>query len=395
MLWLQPLVEKTTAQCWGCGVFDELFRVVSIAGAALYEYMSWLAVILLSVFIAFYILHSVWENLKANVDDFTYDKYLRPVLVNSLVVLSLLLVAGIAFPRLITRVTIEPVAQITLVYSQAMLNKTTEEVNFMVQHESKPMEEEGFYRQELRDTIVLLIKTSTTQFQAMMLLGLHIMDGAFTWSAMLGIGALIKHVIMFFMGLTLAWGFFKLFIKFCFYFVDVIINLSMFAFFFPLGLVFFVFKDSQSKDWVKDLGKNIAPGMLNKVIGSIVTLATVVITYMVIMVLISRFFAGDAVDGAVLVDAVLSGDLYKGDISSDNMAAMTLAGMIVLVYVVQFLAGRIGEVSKMITDTFNIKPETPKVGEEIGKDVVKFGEDTVKYAGDKTKVLMGIGENKT
>lgn len=387
MLWLSHFVENTTQRCWGCEMFDRLFGVVSSAAAALYGYMTILAIVLLAVFVAFYILYSVWKNLSDGAKDFTYRKYLKPVVINSLVVFAMLS-TGAFFPRLVTRLTIEPVSQITLLYSEAMLNKTAGQVDMLVEYEPAPMEDDGFYRPELRDAVIRLIKTSTTQFQAMMTMGLHIMDGAFSWSALTGIGALAKHALMFFIGLALTWGFFKLFVRFCFYFVDVIINLSMFAFFFPLGLAFFVFRNSESAGWVKQLGQSIAPGMLKNVINSIVTLATVTITYIIIMVLISRFFAGDAVDGEALATAVLNGDIFKGDISSDNIVAMTLSGVIVLIYVVQFLSDRIGKVTEMITKTFGVDPAKPDAGDALGGDLLKMGEDTLKFVGAQGKILV-------
>jgi len=397
MMWIEPFIDNAT-QCWGCSVFDALFQIVSKAGAVLYGYMAFLSVILLAVFVAFYVLYSVWTNLRNDAEDPTYMKYFKPVLINSIVVLGLLS-AGVMFPRLITRVTMEPVADITLVYAQAMLNKTPEAVSMQVPYEAQDMPADGFYRPQLRDTIIQLIQTSTTQFQAMMNMGLYIMDGAFNWRAFTGIGALVKHVIMFFMGLALTWGFFKLFVKFCFYFVDVIINMSMFAFFFPLGLVMFVFRESQSAPWVQQLGGAIAPKMLKDVINSIITLATVTITYVVIMVMLARFFADDAIGGAALAEAILNGDIYRGDISSDNLAAMTLSSMIVLVYVVQFLAGQIDEISNMITKTFGVEPpKKAPVGDAIGEDVLKIGENVGKWtattAVNVTKSVLGVEDKK-
>ncbi|MCL2737687.1 MAG: hypothetical protein FWE17_02395, partial [Alphaproteobacteria bacterium] len=326
-----------------------------------------------------------------------YKKYFHPVLVNSLIVLALLSL-GVVFPRMITTMTIEPIARVTLVYSESMLNKTTQQVDLQVPYTPKEMPEDGFYRPELRDTIISLVKTSTTQFQAMMTMGLLVVDRSFSWSALNGIGAMVKHFVMLIMGLTIVWNFFKLFVKFCLYFVDVIINLSLFAFFFPLGLVFFVLKNSESEGWVKKIGENIAPGMLNKLIGSIVTLATVVITYTVILVLMARFFSGDSEGGAELARAIMSNDptndLFSGAIAEDNLAAMTLGGIVVLVFVIRFLAGQIDEVAKMITQSFNIEVQKPEVGEKLGESVLAVGEKTKGFAWEEAKLGLGIGEDK-
>jgi len=394
-MFFEPIVDKSV-QCWGCGVFDALFQVVSAAGAALYNYMAMLSVILLAVFIAFYILYSVWKNLYANVDDFTYQKYLRPVLINSLVVLALLSM-GVVFPRFVTRITMEPVAEVTLVYAHSMLGNTPEAVAEKVPYEPKPMDESGFYRPELRNLIIQLIQTSTTQFQAMIKMGMYIMDGAISWRALLSPASLIKHIMMFFMGLAVVLGFFRLFIKFCFYFVDVIIALSMFAFFFPLGLVLFIFKDSQSADWVKKPAAAIAPKMLKGVIGSIVTLATVTVTYVVILVLIARFFAGMGSDGTEIAAAAMSGELYSGMITTDNLAAMNLASIIVLIYVIMFLAGRIDEVAKEIIKAFGVDAQTKldgSVGAAIGDDVVKVGKNIANLGANIGKKAFGVETKK-
>lgn len=393
--WIDSFVDAGV-QCWGCEVFDSLFQVVSAAGAALYDRMAQFGMILLAVFIAFYVLYSVWTNLSKGAEDFTYQKYFKPVLINSLLVVALL-GAGVWLPRFVTSITMEPVADITLLYTQSMLNKTPGEINEKVPYESAQMPEDGFYRPQLRDKILELIRTSTTQFQAMIKLGLHVMDGAFKWSAITGIGALVKHVIMFFMGLALVWGFFKLFVKFCFYFVDIIISLSFFAFFFPLGLVFFVFRNPESAGWVKDLGKKIAPGMLKSAIGSIVTLATVVITYVVIMVLMARFLANSDVGGTELANQIMSGsgDIYAAGLDADNMAMMTLMGCIVLLYVVQFIAGQINKVAKDVIDTFGIEAKADlegTVGDALGKDALALTGNIVKGVADKTKIALGIGK---
>ena len=150
-----------------------------------------------------------------------------------------LLGIGVSFPRLITTITFEPIADITLVYSQSMIKTTDEIVNEKVTYEPMKITEEGFYRPELRDKIIMLMKTTITQFQSYIKLGIAVMDNAFSWKALLGIGALIKHIILFLIGLYLSWAFFKIFFKYCCYFADTIIAMALFAFFFPLSMVTF------------------------------------------------------------------------------------------------------------------------------------------------------------
>ncbi|MDR1207689.1 MAG: hypothetical protein LBK26_04745 [Rickettsiales bacterium] len=384
---LNSLIDKSV-QCWSCGVFDRLFRVISAAAAALYENMTVIAILIFCAFLAFYILYAVIKNLFGEVKDYIYQTSIKPVIINSVIVLSILSL-GVYFPRLITTMTMEPVADITLIYTRAMLNTTPEAVYEKVPYQPEYMPDDGFYRPQLRDTVIDLMRTSITQFQAMVKLGLAIMDGAFSWGAMISIGSLVKHAVMFFMGLMLAFGFFKLFIKFCFYFVDVIVNLTLFAFFFPISLVFFIFKESSAANWVKELGKNMAPKMLKNAINSIVTLAAVVITYIVIMVLIARFFSSQETGGAELVRQIISGEIYSGNLSGDNLAAMTLGGIIILYYVVQFLADKIPEIAKKVTDAFGMEQPKAELGDTMGEGALTFAKDTWNSAKSAGKAISG------
>ena len=213
---MNSLVDSSV-QCWGCPVFDRLFQVVSDAAGAVYGQFVIFCGILFCVLMAFYIINAVWQNMKSNISDPWYQKSLRPVLINSLVSLAFLSM-GVVLPRFITSVTFEPVANIALVYTQNMLQMDTDTINEQVTYVPSEMSDDGFYRPQLRDTIIMLMKTTITQFQSYMKLGIAVMDRAFSLDALLGIGSLIKHIILFFIGLYLFYGFFKLFVRFCFYF---------------------------------------------------------------------------------------------------------------------------------------------------------------------------------
>jgi hypothetical protein len=389
---MNSLIESSV-QCWSCPVFDRLFQVISATTSAVYERMALLAAVLLCVFIAFYILYSVITNLrdKSKIEP-TYQTYLKPVIINSLFVIAILGL-GVMVPRFITTVSFEPVADITLVYTQSMLNTDQTKVDQKVEYTPEKMSEDGFYRPQLRDKIIMLMKTSITQFQSMMKLGMAIMDQAFTWKALLGIGALVKHIMMFFMGLYVVWAFFKLFIKFCFYFADVVIDMTFFAFFFPFMMVLWVFKNSKSADWIKNMSSKITPAFFQNLINSIVSLATVVITYVVIMVIIAKFFAGPNVN----IAEIMNGNILASDISDDNLAMVTLGGILVLVYVVQYMAENIKQVAKIITDTFNIKDihaDGKSMGETMGEDALKLGKNTFDFAKNTGKILWTAATGK-
>ncbi|MGI5845642.1 MAG: hypothetical protein ACOX7D_00440 [Alphaproteobacteria bacterium] len=390
-------IVNDTVQCWGCRVFDRLFQVISAATAAVYEKIAFFAVILLCVFVAFYVLHSVITNLRsAEKIDPTYESYFKPVIINALFVVAILGL-GVMIPRFITTVTFEPVADVTLIYTQSMLNTDQAKVDEKVEYVPETMPDDGFYRPQLRDKIIMLMKTSITQFQAMMKLGMIIMDSAFSWNALLGIFALVKHIIIFFMGLYITWAFFKLFIKFCFYFVDVIIDMTFFAFFFPFMLVLWVFKNSKSADWVKNMSKKITPTFFKNLINSIVSLATVVITYVIIMVVMAKFFTGSNSSSAELTEQIMNGTIFAGDLSDDNLTMVTLFGVLVLVYIVQYLASNISQVSKAITDTFeitDIHTDGKSAGETMGEDALKIGKNTFDFAKNTGKILWSAATGK-
>ena len=395
---LGPFVDATV-QCWGCPVFDRLFQVISGAAGAIYRQMVLFCILLFCVFIAFYILYAVWDNIKGGVKEPTYETYFKPVLINGLIVMSLFSL-GVWFPRFITSVTIEPITEITVLYTQSVIGQTKESVNEKVTYHPRPMHDDGFYRPELRDKIIMLIKTSVTQFQAMMKLGLAVMDRAFSWDVLMGngltgiLGNVLKHIIIFFMGLYLVYAFFKLFVKFSFFFIDSVVHLTFYAFFFPISLLGFVFKNSKSAGWITKLADKLGPDMLKKVINSIVTLATAVITYVIIMVIIAKFFAAQSTSGAELARAIMDGSIYSGDLSGDNLNMLTLAGCIVLVYLVTFLTAEIPKITRMITTTFGVDEEK-ELGEAVAKDAEKFMENAANLGKNLGGKIMNAVTGKT
>ena len=304
-----------------------------------------------------------------------------------------LLGIGVAVPRFISMVTFEPVAQVALVYSQSALNTNTEFVNEHVKYTPQKMADTGLYRPQLRDTVIMIMKTTITEFQAYMKLGIVVMDKAFTWKALLGIGALLKHVIIFAMGLYLLYGFMKLFLRFCFCFVDVIVAMAMFAFFFPISIMMMSFKGSEMPEWMSKMGAGLGADQIKKLINSIVTVAASVIVYTVIMVIIARFFAADNVSTNELMNAITSGQVFESDLSYDDVMTMTFGGAIVLLYVLNFIYSQIPQVSKMILSVFNIEQED-KLSQQMANDMEKLTGlfvDKVKTIGS---VIVNKGEKK-
>ena len=226
-----------------------------------------------------------------------------------------------------------------------------------------------------------------------MKLGIVVMDKAFTWRALLGVGSLLKHIMIFAMGLYLLYGFMKIFLRFCFCFVDVIVAMAMFAFFFPISLMMISFKGSQMPEWMSKIGSGLGASQIKKLINSIVTVAASVIVYTVIMVIIARFFAGENISTTELMNAINSGQVFESDLSYDSVMTMTFGGLIVLLYVLNFIYSQIPQVSKMVLSVFNIEQED-KLSQQMATDMEKLAGlfvDKVKTVG---QTIINQGEKK-
>lgn len=390
--WMNSLVD-TSVQCWGCAVFDRLFQVVSYAAGAVYKQFTIFCVILFCVFFAFFIINAVWQNIRGGMRDPWYSKSVRPVIINSLVALSLLSL-GVMVPRFMTQITFEPATEIAIGYTQTMLQTNAETVNEKVTYQPMKMDDTGFYRPEMRDKIILLMKTTITQFQTFIKLGIAVMDSAFTWKALLGIGALIKHIIIFFVGLYLAYGFFKLFCRFCFYFADIIIAMTFFAFFFPLSLMLVSFKGaSDVPSWMSKIGSSLGVGQFKNLMNAIIALASAVLTYTVIMVLIATFFAAHGTTSADLMQVILSGDVFNAELSDDNLAELGIASSVVLIYVLNFIQAQIPKVTGMVLDTFGVS-EDHKLGDQLANDAETLTRRVVETATKTVKTIVKGGDEK-
>ncbi|MDR2268719.1 MAG: hypothetical protein LBD94_00870 [Rickettsiales bacterium] len=376
-------------QCWGCPIFDRLFQIISAAGAAIYEQMVSWAWIVLVAFWVFYALYVVYLNFKSkDQKDWLYQDSVKPVLINSLVV-CVLLGMGVAFPKIISSITFEPVAEVTNLYAQSVLQTDASLVEQRVSYQAQPMGDDGFFRPELRDKIISLMKTTISQFQVMIKLGLAVMENAFSLKALLGIGALLKHILMFMMGAYLAYEFFRLFMRFCFYFVDVIVALMMFAFFFPFMLVFFVFKNSSGAEWVKKMGNAFSPTLIKDVINAICALAVAIIAYTIVMVIVAKFFSSDAMSSNEIIKHILAGTVSPDILSDENLVNLTLMGCIIIGFLVNYLtnAKQIKSIGGDIFAVFGAKPEA-KLGEDIADKVATVAKNLADGAAGKIKALM-------
>lgn len=374
------LIDSGT-QCWACPVFDNLFAIISNTAAAAYQRLTMFAVIIFCVLFSFYVLNAVWQNIKSNVPDPMFQKSLKPVLIKALLALSLLS-AGLVVPRLISTITFEPAAIITLEYSKAMLPSDYVIPNY---YNAIQLGDSGFFNPALRDTILQLLETSVANFQVYIKIGIAIIDAAFDIKALLGIGSLIKHILICVIGLFLTYNFATLFIKYAFCFMDIIIAMAMFAFFFPFSVVFFIFKDaSAAPGWMKSLGGNLGAGQIKKLVNAIVSVAAAILTYTVIMLIIRGYLDASGINPDSIQNTTES--LLDFDLENSNAMQITFAGSIVLVYVIRYIANQIPKITEKILSTFGVKQET-QISEEMGKSVLVLTSDVANLVKTTVKTI--------
>ena len=339
-------------QCWACPVFDNLFAIISNTAAAAYQRLCLFSIMIFCVLFAFYVLNVVWQNIKNGGKDSFFSKSLRPVLIKSLVAFSILGM-GLTVPRLISTITFEPAAMMTLQYSKMMLPD-----DYVIPEYKNAIDlgDNGFFNPKLRDTVIQLLETSVANFQVYINFGIAVITEAFSLEALLGIGRLIKHLIICYIGIYLTYNFVKLFIKYSFYFMDVLFAMAMFAFFFPLSIIFFIFRDAEDvPGWMKNLGASLGGGQIKSLINAIVSIASAILTYTVIMFIIRGFLTTNNIDIDSIQNTAQS--IFDLDLENSSAAQMTLAGVIVLVYVINYIADQIPKITQKILAIFNVQQE--------------------------------------
>lgn len=377
-------------QCWTCPIFDKLFAIISTTAAAAYSRLTLFSVIIFSVLLGFYIINVVWENLKKGNEDPLFQKTLRPVLIKSLIALTLLS-AGLLVPKIISTVTFEPAAEITYRFSQSML--PSEYAGVQPYTNPIALSDDGFFSPNLRDTIIKILETSVSNFQVYIKIGIGIMDEAFSIKALLhGVGALIKHIIVFFIGLFLTYNFGKLFIKYAFCFMDIIVAMAMFAFFFPLSVIFFIFKDANNAPgWMKKLGGDLGSGQIKKLVNAIISIAATILTYTIIMRIVTGFLDINHMNSDSI--QIASAQFFEFDLDNSKAMEITVAGAIVLVYIINDIADKIPEVTKKILSVFGVSQED-SLSKEMGENTWKLTNIVFNKAKDLAKTVIKPDEAK-
>ena len=376
-------IDKT-AQCWTCPIFDNLFAVISDTAAALYEKLSFFSVIIFSVLFCFYVLNVVWTNIKDNMKDPVYQKTLKPVLLKSVMVLSLLSL-GLTAPRVISKITFEPVAVVTLEFSKAML---PEDYKIPDDYSAIKLNEDGFFNPELRNTILQILQTSVANFQVFIKLGLAIIDATFSFPPRIEIWLIVKRLLIFFIGLFVVYNFAKFFIQYSLCFMDVILAMTMFAFFFPLSLVLFIFRGAADlPGWMKSLGNDLVGKQIKQLINAIVSIAATIFTYTIILLLIRGYLNGYELNEESI--PTITESILNFDLDNPNVTQLTFSGSIVLVFVLNYLKDKLPDIKNEIMSTFGLKQED-KLSTEMGKNALALTNLVVNQA----KTLTGIVVNK-
>lgn len=355
-------------QCWTCPIFDNLFAIISNAAAAVYTRLTIISVVIFSVLFGLYVLNAFWQNMKSGMSDPMFQKSLKPVLIKSLFILSLLAL-GVAVPKFISRITFEPTAAITLQFSEAMLPN---DYKVPDNYSAIKLNPDGFFNSELRDTIVQILQTNVANFQVYIKTSIAIIEESFSIKKItdLGLEWIIKRLLIFFVGLFLLYNFTKWFIKYSFCFMDVIIAMAMFAFFFPLSLIFFIFQGaSDVPNWMKNLGKNFGGKQIKELINAIVSVVSTILVYTIAMILVSGYLNGRDLDINSITN--VSDSMLNFDFDNPNINQLTFFGIIVLVFIVNYLIKEIPNIKKEIMSAFGVS-QNDKAFTEMGENVFKL-----------------------
>ena len=152
-------LTESLMQCWTCPIFDRLFEIISNTAAAAYQRLTVISVVIFIALFGFYIINAVWQNIKSGGSDPFFQKSVKPVLIKSLIALTLL-TAGLMVPRFISMITFEPVAEITYQFSETMLKSLNTGATVAQYPNPINLGDGGFFSADLRDTILKILESS-------------------------------------------------------------------------------------------------------------------------------------------------------------------------------------------------------------------------------------------
>ena len=143
--------------------------------------------------------------------------------------------------------------------------------------------------------------------------------------------------------------------------------------------------------WIGGLGKTVGVNQFKNLINAIITLASAVITYTVIMAIIAKFFSNPGETNANLMNAITTGEIFDADLDLKNVEAMTLTSCVVLVYVLNYIQGQIPQVSKMVLSVFGVS-ENKQLSETLANDMMALTQNVVDTTKKIGETIISGGE---
>jgi hypothetical protein len=94
---------------------------------------------------------------------------------------------------------------------------------------------------------------------------------------------------------------------------------------------------------------------------------------------------------------ITSGQIYADALSDDNLATLTIASCIVLIYVIDFLANQVPKVTSMVMSVFDVEPvadfsENKSLSGQFADDAIKAAGNAIKSAANIGKTIIGGGD---
>ena len=113
-------------------------------------------------------------------------------------------------------------------------------------------------------------------------------------------------------------------------------------------------------------------------------------TYTIIMVIIAQFFSSSNTSVSEVITAMTKDDIFSVSLSSENFATLTLASILVLVFIIKFLTNQIPQVTKMILSVFDLDTNT-KLSDELGDNAMKLTSSIVNSVKEFGKTAISGG----
>jgi hypothetical protein len=320
---------------------------VSFSASGAYVRITQFALFILTAFLVFYTLYIVMAKMAKSDEDPFYLKSMKPVLINSAVIVALLGM-GLFVPKAVSTITLEPVAYLTHGIASSVLPAPDHSLVMVGLTKAIQVIDPagpGIYSPELKHRIIDIMRMTASSFQNLILFGFNMLSNSLSLDSLVAVitldfGKMLETIFMFLLGLVITWQFIKIYFKFLFYFVDVIVSLALFAFLFPVMLAAFVMQNSEAPDWVKKMG-GMSGTIFQNAVKSIITLASAMIVYVVIVAMIGAFLGG-----------VGASEILAGDFSNVNFAAPEImrsaTGIAVLVLVLKFLIAKVDPIANEI-----------------------------------------------